>query len=108
MLIYFSIAAIQARNCELHAAKLYNGQANYNPTTANVRYILLPHDSSRLYRKHAHVQGVNMDNTPEYNVDAWLDPSSPDYKANSQMQCSIIWAAQTKTNDLRSAFKLMK
>lgn len=78
---YNSIAAIQARNRELCAAKLYHDQQNYNPATANVRYTLLPQDSTRLYRKHARIQGVDMQKAPEYNIEDWLNPSSPEYKS---------------------------
>ncbi|KAL0956114.1 hypothetical protein HGRIS_002282 [Hohenbuehelia grisea] len=77
-----SIAAVQAKNRDMLSKALYRGQAadidaNAN---ANVRYTLLPSDNATLYCKFSRLYGVNIRNAPEYNLDNWLDPSSPDFK----------------------------
>ncbi|KIJ35569.1 hypothetical protein M422DRAFT_262151 [Sphaerobolus stellatus SS14] len=74
-----SITAIQRNNRQLCEAKFYEGQKELNAATANVRYYFLPQDSSRLYRMQARIQGVDLLIPPEQNIDAWLDPCSPQY-----------------------------
>ena len=76
----YSISAIQERNLELLQAKLYQGQDNYDPTTANVRYEFLPSDSSSLYKRLSRHYGINVQERPQYNIDNWLNPQSPFYK----------------------------
>jgi hypothetical protein len=75
-----SIAGIQERNRELCGAKLYHGQKQLDRPKANVRYEFLPHDTHRLYKKYARINGINLDMKPEYNIEAWLNPESPSYK----------------------------
>ncbi|KIJ42120.1 hypothetical protein M422DRAFT_780089 [Sphaerobolus stellatus SS14] len=75
-----SIAGIQNHNRSLYNSTFYEGQSSTDPAKANCRYLFLPQDSSRLYRMHARIQGVNLSETPENNIDAWLDPKSPEYK----------------------------
>ncbi|KAF8518308.1 hypothetical protein JB92DRAFT_3082453 [Gautieria morchelliformis] len=52
-----SIAGILARNRDLCHAKLYAGQKQHDPSTANIRYEFLAHDSHRLYKKYARLHG---------------------------------------------------
>lgn len=75
-----SFTAVQGCNRKLCEEKLYYGQQTYDPATTDIHYMILPSDSSWLYRKHACLQGVNTSKLPEYNVDNWLNPGSPDYK----------------------------
>lgn len=75
-----SIAAIQQRNQEIRQAKLYSGQESYDPATANVRYEFLPSDSSRLYQKFSRLNGLDVAQEPQVNIDNWLDPNSPNFK----------------------------
>ncbi|KAF8510446.1 hypothetical protein JB92DRAFT_3144395 [Gautieria morchelliformis] len=75
-----SIAGILARNRNLCHAKLYAGQKQHDPSTANIRYEFLAHDSHRLYKKYARLHGINTSDPPECNVDSWLDCKSTQYK----------------------------
>ncbi|KIJ41571.1 hypothetical protein M422DRAFT_780303 [Sphaerobolus stellatus SS14] len=75
-----SITAIRSNNRHLYESQLYEGQKGLDPEMANVRYLFLPQDSSRLYRMQARTQGVDLLQPPEINVDGWLDPQSPQYK----------------------------
>jgi hypothetical protein len=51
----------------------------HDPTTANVRYEVLPSDSCRLYRRYSRIHGIDV-REAQYNIDDWLDPNSPGYK----------------------------
>ncbi|KAG8958634.1 hypothetical protein FRC03_008953 [Tulasnella sp. 419] len=52
-----------------------------NPEVSkNFRYLILPSDTSNLYRQHARSQGIAMENKAEYNVDSWLNPQSSNFK----------------------------
>lgn len=53
----------------------------YDPTTANIRYIFLSTDHSSLYRKAAKGLGVDTRELPQYNVDDWLNPHSPNFRS---------------------------
>ncbi|KIJ41799.1 hypothetical protein M422DRAFT_255113 [Sphaerobolus stellatus SS14] len=75
-----SIAAIQSNNRHFYESQLYEGQKGLDAVTANVRYLFLPQDSSRLYRMQARTQGVDLLQPPENNIDGWLDPQSSQYK----------------------------
>ena len=97
---FFSITAIQARNEELRRAKLYNGQTTHNPQTANVRYELLPTESSRLYRKYSRMNGIDMNELPQYNVEYWLDRNSPSYKPQIAAAIFHYHARETQNNRL--------
>ncbi|KIJ43803.1 hypothetical protein M422DRAFT_252706 [Sphaerobolus stellatus SS14] len=74
-----SFTAIQRNNRQLCKAKFYKGQKELNAATANVCYYFLPQDSSCLYCMQACIQGVDLLIPPEQNIDAWLDPYSPQY-----------------------------
>ncbi|KAF9042530.1 hypothetical protein BDP27DRAFT_1374305 [Rhodocollybia butyracea] len=76
-----SITAIQEKNQEMMNAKRYHDMKTYDPATANVRYIFLPTDHSSLYRKAAKGLGVDTRELPQYNVDDWLNPHSPNFRA---------------------------
>lgn len=58
----------------------YRGMREQDATTTNVRYQLLPSDNSTLYRKFSRRHGIDVRKQPQYNIDDWLDPKSPDYK----------------------------
>ncbi|KIJ39177.1 hypothetical protein M422DRAFT_258067 [Sphaerobolus stellatus SS14] len=75
-----SISAIQEMNRQWCRQELYEGQSSVDPKKANIRYLFLPQDTSRLYKMHARTQGVDLSQPPERNVDAWLDSSSAEYK----------------------------
>lgn len=50
-------------------------------STRNHRYVILASDFSRLYRQHnLQSYGIDVNITPENNVNNWLDPSSRHYK----------------------------
>lgn len=53
--------------------------ASQDPATANCRYLLRPSDSSQLYRQYMSALGINTLIAPQYNVQYWLDPTSPSY-----------------------------
>ncbi|KIJ56017.1 hypothetical protein M422DRAFT_239205 [Sphaerobolus stellatus SS14] len=76
-----SLTVIQSHNRQLYDTQAYEGQSTLNPATANMRYQFLAQDSSRLYRMHTHLQGVDLLQPPENNIDAWLNEKSPQYKA---------------------------
>ncbi|KIJ36909.1 hypothetical protein M422DRAFT_260533 [Sphaerobolus stellatus SS14] len=75
-----TIAAIQENNRQRYKAQAYDGQKVLDLEKANIRYLFLPQDSSRLYQMQARTQGVDLSQPPESNVDNWLDRSSPHYK----------------------------
>jgi len=76
-----SIGAVQENNCHLYSSQLYQGQTSLDIATANVQYLFLPQDSSRLYHMQACTQGVDLSKPPEINIAQWLDPKIPEYKA---------------------------
>ncbi|KAL0568041.1 hypothetical protein V5O48_013952 [Marasmius crinis-equi] len=80
MAIGASLTAIQDTNQRMARAKQYRGMESFDPTTSNVRYLLLPTDSSTLYSKYGHSLGINVKVPPQYNISYWLDPSSTNYK----------------------------
>jgi hypothetical protein len=53
---------------------------SYDPQTADVRYLLQPTDNATLYRKFSRKIGVDVRKVPQYNVDDWLNPASPDFQ----------------------------
>lgn len=97
--LYFSIGAVQENNRRLFQALLYDGQKSLDPKTANVRYIFLPQDSSRLYRMHARTQGVDLSQPAEQNINEWLDPKSPHYKA--ELAAAIFYYKARRTSSER-------
>jgi MULE transposase domain len=60
--------------------RAYQGMRDFDPKTANVRYHLLPSDNATLYRKFSRQNGIDIRQKPEYNIDNWLNPDSPDYQ----------------------------
>ena len=76
----FRITAIQKRNCEMIEQKAYRGMCGLEPETTNVQYNLLPSDNSTLYRKFSRLHGVDVRQKPEFNVDDWLNPASPNFQ----------------------------
>ncbi|KIJ48647.1 hypothetical protein M422DRAFT_247504 [Sphaerobolus stellatus SS14] len=74
------IAAVQSHNREMCDVFAYDGQRTIDPLTANVRYHFLPQDSSHLYRMQARIQGVDLLQPPESNIDDWLDPRGEHYR----------------------------
>ena len=74
-----TLDAIQMRNRELYMVRGYPGQP-YDLTDSPYRWVLKATDSRSLYRQHNRIIGVNV-TAPDYlNVNAWLDPASPEYK----------------------------
>jgi hypothetical protein len=59
---------------------MYSGQATYDPLTTNVCYDMLPGDASRLYQKYSRMNGVDVLQHPQYNIDDRLNPDSLAYK----------------------------
>lgn len=55
---------------------------SYNPLTANIRYHFLSTDHSTLYRKFSRRLGIDIRKEPQYNIDDWLNPSSPDFNSH--------------------------
>lgn len=60
---------------------MYDGQLAMDLKTANIHYYFKAEDTSHLYRIYNQVQGVDFACWPEINVDAWLNPKSPQYHA---------------------------
>jgi hypothetical protein len=73
--------------------RAYEGMQYLDPHTANVRYHLLPTDNSTLYRKFSRRNGVDVCRKPEYNIDDWLNPNSPDYQPDL---CRAIFHYQAR------------
>ncbi|EIW63778.1 uncharacterized protein TRAVEDRAFT_97696, partial [Trametes versicolor FP-101664 SS1] len=75
------VAQIRNRNMEMFSRQLYRGQRDVDPMQQNMRYELQTSDFSRLYRQHYRADyNIDVSIPPEYNVDNWLDPTSPHYK----------------------------
>ncbi|KAJ3759312.1 hypothetical protein EV360DRAFT_69588, partial [Lentinula raphanica] len=94
----YSITAIQDKNREMIASKSYRGIENYEPTTANVRYLFLPSDHASLYRKATKSIGVDARQLPQYNVEDWLAPNSPNYKPEVA-QAVFHYSARAEVDD---------
>jgi len=62
----------------------YHGMDSYNPQTSNVRYNLLPHDNSTLYRKFNRTLGIDTRKAPAQNLDNWMNNISVDFKPELQ------------------------
>ncbi|EIM87406.1 uncharacterized protein STEHIDRAFT_156377 [Stereum hirsutum FP-91666 SS1] len=69
---------ILERNREMVEGCSYPGQ-DTDWAHSRYRWILNPKDSRSLYRQHHRKEGVQVRTQPHQNVDAWLDPKSPDY-----------------------------
>jgi hypothetical protein len=61
-------------------ARSYRGMQTRNPLMANYQYHLLPTDNVTLYRKFSRQHGVDVRNLPQYNIDDWLNPESPNFQ----------------------------
>jgi hypothetical protein len=85
---------------------LYRGQKGFNPLTMNVRYELLPSDSSRLYRIHNRLKGVDFAQPAEYNLDDWLNPNSPQYQKQLHEAIFYYKARTDKDERLRVCIQL--
>ncbi|KAJ3759247.1 hypothetical protein EV360DRAFT_69672, partial [Lentinula raphanica] len=70
-----SITAIQDKNRQMMAFKLYRGRESYDSLTANVRYLFLLSDHASLYRKATKGVGVDSRQLPQNNVEDWLNPT---------------------------------
>ena len=75
-----SITAIQRHNRSMIERQAYRGMKTFDPRTANLRYHLLPSDNVTLYRKFSRLNGVDVRQKPEYNINDWLDHSSPNFQ----------------------------
>lgn len=90
--------ALQKRNLELYQAKLYHDQDEFEPDSANHRYILLKTDLHSLYRKQAASFGINILNPPEDNIDNWLDPCSANFRKELK-EAIFYYTARTRAED---------
>lgn len=89
---------IQKTNTEMIRRRAYRGQ-NEDLSRANHRYEILVGDFRSLYRSHhLHSYGIDVNVRPEYNIDEWLNPQSPNYKS-SIAEVVFYYAARTDTND---------
>ncbi|KAJ3884390.1 hypothetical protein GG344DRAFT_35471, partial [Lentinula edodes] len=91
-----SLTAVQERNQQMVGSESYQGMREWNPKTANVRYIILSSDNTTLYRK-LNRQTLNVDVTelPEYNIDNWLDPNLRDYNLTL---ANVVFYYSTQAN----------
>ena len=78
--ILCSISAIQDRNRQMIEARAYRDMHLYGSMKANFRYQLLRSDHSTLYRKFSRKLGVDVRQPPQYNIDEWLNPQSPNFQ----------------------------
>ncbi|KAJ3718180.1 hypothetical protein C8R42DRAFT_550444, partial [Lentinula raphanica] len=93
-----SITAIQDKNREMIANKCYRDMSTYDLASANVRYLFLPSDHGTLYRKAARNIGVDARELPQHNVDAWLNPDSPQY--NPEVSKAVFhYSARAEAGD---------
>ncbi|KAJ3724100.1 hypothetical protein C8R42DRAFT_719989 [Lentinula raphanica] len=93
-----SITAIQDKNREMIANRCYRDMSSYDLASANVQYLFLPSDHGTLYRKAARNIGVNAWELPQHNVDAWLNPDSPQY--NPEISKAVFhYSAQAEAGD---------
>ncbi|KAF8589785.1 hypothetical protein K439DRAFT_1612485 [Ramaria rubella] len=77
---------------------MYTGQKAFDPQTANGRYELLPSDSTWLYRKFSNQHSIDILKPPQYNIDNWLNPTSPTYK--TELAATIFhYQAQIEQDD---------
>lgn len=74
-----SITSIQHRNRNMIQHQKYCDMQHFDPQAANHWYHLLPTDSTSLYRKFSRKNGVDVHQKPKYNINEWLDPTSPSY-----------------------------
>ncbi|KAK7051223.1 hypothetical protein VNI00_004723 [Paramarasmius palmivorus] len=89
-----SLSAIQERNDIMCESRQYRGM-DQDMQSANVRYLLLPSDSSTLYQKYGRKLGINVATLPQYNIDDWLNPDSRNYKPDFRQ---IIFDYAAKAN----------
>ncbi|KAJ3819621.1 hypothetical protein F5880DRAFT_1489367 [Lentinula raphanica] len=93
-----SITVIQDKNREMIESKLYRGMANYEASTANVRYLFLPSDHASLYRKATKNIGMDARQLPQDNVEDWLNPNSPGYRSDIA-KAIFHYSARIKDSD---------
>ncbi|KAJ7110244.1 hypothetical protein C8R43DRAFT_962415 [Mycena crocata] len=72
-----SVSAIQTKNIEMMQNKSYRDMDTFNPAHANFRYQYLPSDSRQLYRLYTRSEGIDVSFKPQYNIDNWMNPTSP-------------------------------
>jgi len=79
-------------------SQAYRGMRNQDLSTANVRYHFLPTDNSTLYRKFSRSHGVDVRKLPQYNIDDWLNPLSPQF--NPKIRKAIFhYAARSEAGE---------
>lgn len=85
----------------MFSGALYRDQQGADRTQLNARYELQSGDFSRLYRRHYRdMYHIDVSTPAEYNVDNWLDPSSPHYKP--EVATSIFhYAARVEESEER-------
>ncbi|KZV89638.1 hypothetical protein EXIGLDRAFT_139730 [Exidia glandulosa HHB12029] len=71
-----SLTEIQEQNRRMFAQRLYPDQPADLAESA-YRWLILRHDTRTLYRRHAHLNGIDVAERAEINIDEWLDPTSP-------------------------------
>ena len=67
----------------------YQGMREQDAMTMNIRYQLLPSDNSTLYQKFNCRHGIDVQKEPQYNINDWLDPNSPDFKPKIQYRGKV-------------------
>ncbi|KAJ3836483.1 hypothetical protein F5878DRAFT_502514, partial [Lentinula raphanica] len=86
------------KNQEMITSKSYHGMDQYDPATANVRYLFLPSDHASLYRKAAKSIGIDARQLPQVNIEEWLTPESPRY--NPQLAGAVFhYSARIEAED---------
>ncbi|KAJ8078160.1 hypothetical protein PM082_000366 [Marasmius tenuissimus] len=75
-----NLTAMQELNRTMIERQEYRGMKDADPSTQNFRYVLRTSDHNTLYRKFSRELGVDVRVPPQYNVDDWLNPSSPRYR----------------------------
>ncbi|KAK1234712.1 hypothetical protein PQX77_002079, partial [Marasmius sp. AFHP31] len=74
------LTAIQELNRTMIERQEYRGMKDADPSTQNFRYVFRTSDHNTLYRKFSRELGVDVRVPPQFNIDDWLNPSSPRYK----------------------------
>jgi hypothetical protein len=78
--------------------RAYRDMKTPDTVAANHRYHFLPRDASTLYRMYNKAQGVDTTRRPEYNVNDWLDPCSPHFRADVS-RCVFYYQARINKDD---------
>ena len=78
--------------------KAYRDMHLYGTNAANFRYYFLPSDHPTLYHKFSRKLGVDVRKLPQYNIDDWLDSSSPEFQPAIH-EAIFHYSARSKADD---------